>query len=112
MAAYDWTPWAKLPRDLQPLVELRYDSARPVGELRSRCETLCHGRPFRLVAAPRAVATETKAPESVPRTDLKQQDAPEAVLLRHWQARFSEPPPAAVLERFREVLAELAVEGS
>lgn len=112
VAAYDWTPWASLPRDLQPLVELRYDSAQPVGELRSRCEALCHGRPFRLVSAPRAVATDTKVPEFAPRTDLKQQDAPEAVLLRHWQARFSQPPPSAALERFREVLAELAVEGS
>lgn len=112
VASYDWRPWASVPRDLQPLVELRYDATQPVGELRSRCEALCHGRPFRLVSAPRAVATKALSQEVAPRTDLKQQDAPEAVLRRHWQARFSEPPPPSALARFREVLAELAVEGS
>lgn len=110
--AFDWNPWKGSPRGLQPLVELRYDASTPTVELRSRCESLCSGKPFRLVSAPKAVSAG--GPGDAPSTGrpvLGDRETPEAIFRRHWLSKFDSPPPEAALDRFRQAVDEVAIEG-
>jgi len=110
--AFDWTAWKDVPRSSQPLVELRYDATVPVADLRSRCEALCSGRPFRLISAPKAVAgRELSNSDAPPPMGLRERESPEALLGRHWSSRFDAPVPDALLSRFRIAVDEVAIEG-
>jgi len=110
--AFDWNPWKGTPRGLQPLVELRYDASTPTADLRARCEALCSGKPFRLVSAPKAVSANGSGETS--RTlaaGLRDRETPEAILRRHWLSRFETAPPDSALERFRQAVDEVAIDG-
>jgi len=109
---HDWSPWQKTPANLRPLVELRYDGAVPVSDLRLRCEELIRELPLRLAGAPRAQRTATPQLVSKPRTDLHDQKAPQELLERLWsQESNGDALPEAVRIRFEEVLSELATQG-
>ncbi len=112
--AFDWSIWSTVPRDLQPLVELRYDASILVdGDLRNRCESLCRSKPFRLIASPRGISdiASEKVLTSL-NTDLRERETPEALLLRHWKSKFDAPIPDPVLTRFRQTVDEVSLEGT
>jgi exonuclease SbcD len=110
IADFDWSAWNKVPRGLQPLVELRYDASIPVSDLRKRCEDLCRNKPFRLVAAPRSAITGPVAhAAALPPVHLEDREAPEALLERHWRGKYANPVPAAVLDCFHEALTDVAI---
>lgn len=110
--AFDWNPWMAAPRGLHPLVELRYDASAPVADLRARCEALCSGRPFRLVSAPKAAsARDSMETRRAGEAGLREREAPEAILRRHWLSKFEAPPPESAVALFRQAVDEVAIEG-
>lgn len=110
---FDWSPWKDAPRNLQPLVELRYDASVPVGDLRARCEALCRPLPLRLIGAPKAVsgAPDEASFGASRRNPSRERADPEELLARFWRGKFDAPVPEPVLERFREASHEVAIEG-
>lgn len=111
---FDWSPWKDVPRDLQPLVELRFRSQGSEADLRERTEALCKDRPFRLVGIPKRVGggeevSMVRAPSS---PDLRSMDAPEQLFVRHWKRKHGVEPPAESLACFREIVDGLAMQGS
>jgi exonuclease SbcD len=110
--AFDWSPWVGTPRALQPLVELRYDASFPVADLRARCEALCRAKPFRLIGAPKAVDERNPTGSTVTGgSGPRERESPEAILVRHWNAKFDSPMSDGLLSKFREAADEVAIEG-
>lgn len=110
--AFDWTPWKDAPKSLQPLVELRYDAKVPVGDLRTRCEALCRGKPLRLIGAPKGISDSVEGQgDPVARPSLRERGTPEDLLVRFWRNKFDADVPDPVRIRFREASDEVAIEG-
>jgi hypothetical protein len=42
---------------------------------------------------------------------LGDRETPEAIFRRHWLSKFDSPPPEAALDRFRQAVDEVAIEG-
>lgn len=108
---YDWEPYRKQPRDLQPLVEFAPQGTSQGLQLREQVENLCAGLPFRLVRA-RWVYNANVVQATPDPIDLSSQQAPEKIFLRYFAQRSENAAPSeALLHCFRQAVDAVAVEG-
>lgn len=111
--AFDDAPWKDSPRDLHPLLDIRFSSDAPVPDLRERTQALLSGRNLRLAGNPRVLLSSEPDASSrdAAAPDLQRADGPEEVLRRHWRAVYGADLPSDLLDCFREIRTSVEREG-
>lgn len=111
--AFDDTPWKDAPRDIHPLLDIRFTSDGPVPDLRERTQALLAGRHVRLAGNPRVVLSSSPdaTTSGAEAPDLQRAEAPEDVLRRHWRSTYQTDLPEDLLGCFREIQTNVEREG-
>ncbi len=112
--AFDDTPWKDAPRDLHPLLDIRFSSDGPISDLRERTQALLAGRHVRLAGNPRVLLASDAggASSGAPAPDIQRSDAPADVLRRYWRSQYGSDLPDDILDCFREIQASVEREGA
>lgn len=98
------------PEDARPYLEVRVLLPRPEPSLRRELEQALAGKHARLVKIePHYTGTGLALADAVPAASLEQL-RPEDVFVRRWLRDHREPPDAAMLARFDQLLAEVQAE--